>query len=669
MLATFDADMQMRDFYFPYVGMEDHTMYKHVHRTGIFVEGKGFAWFDDDSWDVRPGYVHETMLGDSVLRNEKLGIELLVQDYVHPVHNILMRTCAIRPLGDEDLNVRCFFHHDLHIYGDKQKDTAFYEPHTNSVIHYRASRYFLIGGQSSNPTECITGVKADRHSSILRTMQELKSCGISSYTVGKSHYKGMEGTWRDAEDGELSLNEVDQGSVDSTVGIYSTVKAGQTTTVSMWLCAGKDMQEVLHLNNTVLSETPDRLERQCRNYWKSWVNKNQLDFGDLSKEQISLYKRSLLTVRMHCDNHGGIIAAADADIMEFNKDTYTYVWPRDGAFVSLALDAAGYGEVTRRYFEFCKKLQMPDGYMLHKYNPDGSLGSSWHPWFKDGKPQLPIQEDETALVIYALWKHFEKNHDFEFIQHMYEELVKKAAQFMVDFTEPETGLPLASYDPWEEQRGVFTYTTACTIAGLDAAAKISHVLGHYKHSERYQHAADLMKQAMLFHLFDETEQRFVKKVDRKNGETVSRDTTPDISIAVIWKLGILSIDDPRVISTMTQIMQQLQVQTPVGGICRYTNDYYHINQDPTKEVPGNPWILTTLWGAQWRIAIAQSQEELKQVKDTFDWVLSHATSTGLLAEQMDAHTGELLSVSPLNWSHATYIETILLYLAKQRELS
>ena len=39
---------------------------------------------------------------------------------------------------------------------------------------------------------------------------------------------------------------------------------------------------------------------------------------------------------------------------------------------------------------------------MHKYNPDGSVGSSWHPWCgSDGLLQLPIQEDETALTLFA----------------------------------------------------------------------------------------------------------------------------------------------------------------------------------------------------------------------------------------------------------------------------
>ena len=33
----------------------------------------------------------------------------------------------------------------------------------------------------------------------------------------------------------------------------------------------------------------------------------------------------------------------------------------------------------------------------------GSPASSWHPWVLNGARVLPIQEDETALVVWALW--------------------------------------------------------------------------------------------------------------------------------------------------------------------------------------------------------------------------------------------------------------------------
>ncbi|MDB4978350.1 MAG: glycoside hydrolase 15-like protein [Candidatus Peribacteria bacterium] len=667
-LAAFDECLQLRDLYYPYVGMEDQTTYGHMHRIGVMVEGVGFSWINDGTWQIDIRYTPETLVGNSTLRNEHLGIEIKLLDYVHPVHDVLMRHFNIRTLHGEKRKVKLFFNHDFHIYGDKQKDTAFYEPYTNSVIHYRQNRYFLIGGQSSNTDECFIGKRGDKNSTILRSMEQLHSCGISSFTVGKSEYRGLEGTWRDAEDGILSQNPIEQGSVDSTISIDAVVEGDKETEVVLWLCLGKHLNEVLKLQQIVIEETPERLHRNCHNYWKSWVNKNKQDFGTLGADIVDLYKRSLLMIRTHIDSNGGIIAAADSDIMAFNRDTYTYVWPRDGAFVSMALDRAGYGEVTRTFFEFCARCQMPDGYMLHKYNPDGSPGSSWHPWYAHNEPQLPIQEDETALVIYAIWKHFMNVRDFEFLQKIWEGFVKNAAQFLCDFREEETGLPLASYDPWEEHRGIFTYTTASTVAGLHAAAQIAHLLGHHKHSEHYQQIADEMKQALCFHLFDEGTQRFVKKITRKDGKTTDVDTTPDASISVVWMLGVLPAHDPRIVSTMRQLEEHLTVRTSVGGMARYPNDNYQWCTPLSKEIPGNPWIITTLWYAQWHIDHALDVAELEPARAILQWVVKQATSSGVLPEQMHPLTGKHLSVSPLTWSHSTYVETVLKFAEKEAAL-
>lgn len=669
LMATFDASLQMRDLYFPYVGMEDHTTYGNVHRMGFWIEGIGFSWVSDGSWIVEPGYAPETLTGRSTMRNDRLGISIEFDDCVHPVHDILLRRLQIRSLDGAQKHVRCFFHHDFRIYGDSQKDTAFYEPYTNSVIHYREKRYFLVGGTTDNPQECAVGHTAGVYTSVLHSAHRVSACGISSFAIGKANYRGLEGTWRDAEDGELGRNPIEQGSVDSTVGIHCIVEPNKPTEVVLMLCVGKTLDEVVALQQTVLEETPERLIRNALNYWKSWVNKTNRSFGSLSPETVDLYKRSLLTVRLHSDDNGGIIAAADSDIMAFNRDTYTYVWPRDGAFVSMALDKAGYGEISHRFFEFCEKAQTPDGYMLHKYNPDGSVGSSWHPWFRDGETQLPIQEDETALVLVALCKHVERSQDFEFLQRMYETFVKKAAQFLCDFREDETGLPLPSYDLWEEHRGIFTYTTATAIAGLEAAAKMSQMLGHHAHSEKYHTAADEMKQAMFFHLFDEPAGRFVKKIKRKGNATTERDLTPDASLAMVWKLGILPPDDPRVVSTMNQLHDVLTVKTGVGGMARYTTDFYQSVVHPSDDVPGNPWIITTLWYAQWRTLTAKSVADLAEAKAIIEWAGKFATTTGLLPEQMNPQTGAPLSVSPLTWSHATFIETVLMFIEKEKEFT
>jgi GH15 family glucan-1,4-alpha-glucosidase len=40
------------------------------------------------------------------------------------------------------------------------------------------------------------------------------------------------------------------------------------------------------------------------------------------------------------------------------------------------------------------------------------------------------------------------------------------------------------------------------------------------------------------------------------------------------------------------------------------------------------------------------------------WALSHANTSGVMAEQLDPLSGDPLSVSPLAWSHAAFINTL-----------
>ncbi len=140
----------------------------------------------------------------------------------------------------------------------------------------------------------------------------------------------------------------------------------------------------------------------------------------------------------------------------------------------MALDSAGYGHLSRRFYEFCQRIMEKNGYFLHKYTPRGRLASSWHPWADaTGRMQLPIQEDSTGLVIAGLWHHYRKERDVEFIATMYRGLIKTAADFLLSYRDPNTGLPQPSYDLWEERYGVTAFGVSTVWAGLQAAANFT----------------------------------------------------------------------------------------------------------------------------------------------------------------------------------------------------
>ena len=196
----------------------------------------------------------------------------------------------------------------------------------------------------------------------------------------------------------------------------------------------------------------------------------------LGQEVIGLFQKSLLIMRAHVSGNGAIIASGDSNTLQKGKDTYCYVWPRDAAIAALALSEAGDTHVAKLFFSFCDRVISADGYFMHKYSPDESLGSSWHPWLRAGQFQLPIQEDGTALVLHTLWRYYEISKDLEFIETIYNSLIKLTADFLVLYRDERTGLPKPSYDLWEERFGITTFTASSVTGALRAAAKFASLL-------------------------------------------------------------------------------------------------------------------------------------------------------------------------------------------------
>lgn len=644
LLVTMDNKLMVRDIYFPYVGLEDHTAYSHFHKIGVFTDGK-INWLHSNAFKTEVGYIKNSLTTHNRTTNSNIGITMTFNDFVYPSRNIFIRKIMVHNGEDRDRHVKIYFNQDFNLYGAKLKDTALYDPDTGGILHYRQKRYFLINGQSNFG-------------------------GISNYSTGKSQYKHFEGTWKDAEDGKLENNPIDQGSVDSTAEFEMHLKPYGAETIYVWYAAGQNYHEVEKLNNYVVKNTPERLLENSISYWKSWVSKSHmLESTDVSNKVKDLYTRSLLIIRTQIDNRGGILAANDSDIMKFNKDTYTYVWPRDGAYVAYAMDNAGYGEITKRFYRFCARTVTEDGYLLHKYNPDESWGSSWHPWVnKEGEKIFPVQEDETALVIRSIWHHYEHFKDIEFLQEIYNSFVFKATDFLLRFIDKKTGLPKASYDLWEEQRAIFAYTVASTYAGLESAINIAHTLGRQSKVQKYKRVKDRMKKAFINYFYDDELKRFIKSINLENGEIIKRDTTIDASLLGIHFLNMLPPDDPKLISTVKDVHNKLWVRTIIGGLARYENDYYHRYYDKP-EIPGNPWIITTMWYADWLIATAKDSDDLKEARKLLEWVAYVANRAGMIPEQLNPFTGEHLSVSPLTWSHAAFVETVYNYDRKWHEFN
>lgn len=639
-LINIDGRGQVRDLYFPMVGEENHVSEHCVHRVGVWVSGIGLKWLEDNSWSIAAECSSEALAGSVRAVNTELGVSLVFQDVVYNEKNVFIRKVIVKNLSEEERLIKIFFAHQFEPYEAYTAHTAYYDPLHHSIIHYRNKRAFLINAQ-------------------------IEGKSFDDFTTGVFGIEGKEGSHKDAEDGILSKNPIEHGHADSVIGLGAKYKSKEEKFVHYWLAAGTSIKEALELNEYVIEVGASHMLKTTSDFWRAWVNRQNFNFYNLDEDIISLFHKSLFVVRAHVDAGGGIIASGDSEMLQKGKDNYAYVWPRDASYTAVALDKAGDSTVSQRFFGFCNEVLSEGGYFMHKYSPDQSLGSSWHGWLRDGQIELPIQEDETAIVLWALWHHYEISKDLEFVEYIYNSLIKKAADFLVTYRDTDTGLPKPSYDLWEEKFGIHTYTVASVYGALVVAAKFANLLGKIKSESVYYEAANEVRVALFKHLYDGDKGMFRKSVIVKNGELIY-DNTPDISnVYGVFNFDVLPVDDDKLKRAFEKTIEAIANKNNVRGIARYKNDLYY-RVDPS--VPGNPWFVTTLWMAQYYIAIAKSEQDLHLPKTWLNWVVKHSTSSGLLSEQLNPVTGEPLSACPLTWSHAEYVRTVIAYLDKCEKL-
>ena len=629
LLVAFDAQYRLADFYFPHVGMENHAAAR--FRFGIHCDD-ALHWTDEAPWQRTLEYLRDTLVTDVLLQNDAIGIRLRCYDAVDADSNVYVRKIVVRNLRDEARDVKLLFHHDFALYGNGIGDTAMFEPHSKSVIHYKARRFVLINCDG----------------------------GVEEYACGKSVTIGGDPTWQ-LTDGRLSMSPIAQGAVESTIAVPVHLDASGNTTVLYWMCAGRSHEEVRRLDDAVRAETPAHVLSRTGSHWYTWVNKADVDLGDLPDEIVDLYRRSLLIVATQCDRGGAVTAANDSDIQWGHNDHYSYMWTRDAAFVCDAMDRAGFPEITRRFLTFADKVILDEGFFLHKYNPDGSPAPLWHPWVRDGKPQLPIQLDETALVVWLVARHYERTRDLDLLRSVYQRLVVNAADFLVRYRDHDLCLPQPSFDMWEERQGIFTFTCSTVWAALHAAAELANLFNDQQRRATYTTAANELRDAMRKYLWLEQEGRFARGLLIDG----TLDKTVDASAFAAFYFGVFPAESAMISGTINAIRDRLWVGTDTGGVARYEHDSYHrISDRKDDRVTGNPWIICTLWLAEHTVATAGSAEELQSALDLVRWARSKATRSMVLPEQIDPYDGQPLSVAPLTWSHAQLISVILGYLKR-----
>lgn len=600
-----DETATIRDLFYPQVGQFNHLAGGRI-RIGCWTT-TGFVWLDDPEWQ------RELWSQGGRLTHAPVGLELEFLDVVHPSESAFERQLKVTNLG-EAREVRLFFAPDLRIAESDIGDTAMYHPGLDAMVHFKRDHWFAFRASCGES-------------------------GIAQFSTGYKDFKEFVGTWLDAEDGELSGKPIEQGSVDSVFAVHLRLEPNETKEVRLTILAAGGLQELQTLQDHTRGTWPTANSPVING-----VEQFATDLGAFLTESLRL-------VETQIDGKGAILAANDSDILEQNRATYSYCWPRDGAYVAVTLIRAGRTDIAKSYFEFCAPLLSESQPVFHqKYGPDGTVGATWHPYIWEGEPILPFQQDETCLTIWALSVYAEACPDDKNLPTLFRQLVEIPMNFLVGYVD-DKGLPQPSWDLWEERRGVHAHTVAATVAGFRHAASLASRFGTPDQVATWKGAADRMLAAWNEHGWNPSRNCYFRMLNPSR-EGYTGDETLDSAVLAFDDLG-LSGEMPMFESAYQTLLSGVRVETETGGFARYEGDYYFRQ---VENAPGNPWIICTMWFA--RAAMRRGDQSTQWL----EWAHGLAHATGVLSEQYHPVTKEPLSVSPLTWSHAEVLETALLWL-------
>lgn len=619
----------VHDFYYPYVGFENHSAGSDLrHHIGVWVNGE-ISWLDQpNAWAFTFRYPHSALIGHILAKNDHLGIILEFDDFVDANTSAFIRNIHVVNLWGEKREIRLFMHQAF-VIGDSRSntDTAQYLPDNNAILHYRGRRAFVISGDYNGKP-------------------------FDQYTVGLFGIEGKKGTYLDAEDGELSFNSVEHGRVDSTIRFKMDIDANSSQRVHYWIAAGMTTRDAIKLHDQIQGDGAFNFMRRTADWWNEWLEPTYDMLDSIPANHRSSLIQSMMIIKSQIDNHGAIIASTDTSMLNYSRDAYAYCWPRDGAYALWPLIRMGYRDEPLRFFEFTKRGLHPDGYMMHKYRADGALGSSWHSYLHDGVITPPIQEDETALPLFIFALYYQMHPDAGLLKEFYKEMIVPMANFMVGFTDKLTGLPKPSYDLWEQTFLTTTYTTAVVYAALNAASDLAAAAHDQNNAVKWRVAAGDIQTAAHKHLYNEDRKMFYRGLIIKDSQIIKDKVIDCSSVFGAYNFGLFASNSEEITTSIETIKQLFSINDGVLGLPRYEDDNY---RRVSPGITGNYWFITSFWLAQYYIDTGKPDKALEII----DWVRGHALSTGIMAEQLDPVTNAIISPAPLTWTHAEYVTTIL----------
>ncbi|HSJ20581.1 MAG TPA: glycoside hydrolase family 15 protein [Nocardioidaceae bacterium] len=390
-------------------------------------------------------------------------------------------------------------------------------------------------------------------------------------------------------------------------------------------------------------EAADDLLQQTRSAWRTWSSRGTYE-GPAPEAVV----RSALVLRaLSFDETGALLAAPTTSLPEViggerNWD-YRFTWHRDASLHVLALYLLGHGGLGRRYGEFLiescvrrtERLRPVAGLRGEQSGEEHNLehlsGYADSPPVRYGNEAFEqVQHDTFGHVLDAAFTYRRLTGGLDHGHWVaLRDVVDTACR---DWAEPDHGL-------WEMRGPKRHYVNSKVLswACIDRGIRLAEELGDTDAPvDRWRENREAVREDVLERGFDKSRGAFTMAYDSP---------ALDASLLRIPLVGFLPGDDPRVLSTIDRIAEELGDGPAL--IKRYDTD-----QVDDGISGGEGAFLLSSFEMVTALVFAGRVDEAHR---RFDWLLGHAGPLGLYSEQMDAD-GTALGNYPQAFTHLGLIE-------------
>ena len=317
---------------------------------------------------------------------------------------------------------------------------------------------------------------------------------------------------------------------------------------------------------------------------------------------------------------------------------YRYAWVRDASFTIQALWVAACPDEAKKFFDFMSGAAAAlvrrgaDLQIMFGIGGERDLSERELPHLTGWRASAPVRVGNGA------WNQRQLDVYGELLDAAYrlpdqiDSLAPSTRQFLADLADTAAAR-------WQEQdqgiwevRGArrdFLYSKLMCWVALDRAIMLADRFDATDRIDDWTRTRDEIKDAILTRGWNEKVGAFTQFFGSED---------LDASNLMMPIVGFIDATDPRMLATINATADRL---TDKNGLV-----YRYLADDGLEGEEGT-FLLCTFWLAQ-ALALAG---ELDRARETFERAIAYVNDVGLLAEEVDAETGELLGNFPQAFSH------------------